>query len=247
MKNGYVVCYDIESKIFNSRQGPLSGIKYYGTLNELWIKLDQYQGLKICKDYFIAYTRLVERGRIFKFLHGLNSKYDPIWVQILGKEKLPYLFEVQILGKEKLPSLFEENIVEHPSISQLEEDIQAFSKEEIDRLRAILNSTSKSHDSYALTMKVSKKQLITIANGDRVLVVGFGNVQLHSSLSLHNELTTGRTIGVVKEQSGLYYLQHTKIDNGGIHELRCMSTPQQNGVAKRKNRHLLEVAKAFLF
>ncbi|RDY04293.1 hypothetical protein CR513_12012, partial [Mucuna pruriens] len=30
---------------------------------------------------------LVERGRIFKFLHGLNSEYDPIWIQILGKEK----------------------------------------------------------------------------------------------------------------------------------------------------------------
>ncbi|RDX61616.1 hypothetical protein CR513_60136, partial [Mucuna pruriens] len=36
---------------------------------------------------------LVERGRIFKFLHGLNFEYDPIWVQILGKEKHPSLFE----------------------------------------------------------------------------------------------------------------------------------------------------------
>ncbi|RDX97449.1 hypothetical protein CR513_19776, partial [Mucuna pruriens] len=48
----------------------------------------------MCKVDSIAYTRLVERGRIFKFLHDLNSEYDPIWVQILGKEKLPSLFEV---------------------------------------------------------------------------------------------------------------------------------------------------------
>ncbi|RDX98014.1 hypothetical protein CR513_19130, partial [Mucuna pruriens] len=39
----------------------------------------------------IAYTRLVERGRTINFLHDLNSEYDLIRVQILGKEKLPSL------------------------------------------------------------------------------------------------------------------------------------------------------------
>ncbi|RDY05046.1 hypothetical protein CR513_11168, partial [Mucuna pruriens] len=33
-----------------------------------------------------------------------------------------------------------ENEVEHPSTSQLDQDIQAFSEEEMDRLRALLNS-----------------------------------------------------------------------------------------------------------
>ncbi|RDX78942.1 hypothetical protein CR513_40701, partial [Mucuna pruriens] len=42
------------------------------------IELDQYQGLKMCKAYSVAYTELVERGRIFKFLHGLNFENDPI-------------------------------------------------------------------------------------------------------------------------------------------------------------------------
>ncbi|RDX62047.1 hypothetical protein CR513_59657, partial [Mucuna pruriens] len=94
MKEDFAACYDIESKIFNSRQGTLSVIEYYETLNGLWIELDQYHGLKMCKANFIAYTRLVERGRIFKFLQGLNFEYDPIRVQILGKEKLPSLSEV---------------------------------------------------------------------------------------------------------------------------------------------------------
>ncbi|RDX81124.1 hypothetical protein CR513_38237, partial [Mucuna pruriens] len=179
-----------------------------------------------------------------------------------------------------------ENEVEHPSTSQLDQDIQAFSKEEMDWLRALLNSTSKPLGSCGLTMngkssfnisgsvpqsiwildsgatdhmtpfpshftsylKVPKRQLITIANGDHVPIVGFDNIQLHSSLSLHNvlhvpklannlisinrliqdwncavtffrshcviqELTMGRTIGVAKDQGGLCYLQHTKIGN----------------------------------
>ncbi|RDY03253.1 hypothetical protein CR513_13187, partial [Mucuna pruriens] len=93
-------------------------------------------------------------------------------------------------------------------------DIQAFSKEEMDHLRALLNSTSKPLSSCGLTMKgkssfniscsvsqsmwilnfgvidhmtpfssyftsylkVSKKQFIIVANGDRVPIVGSGNV-----------------------------------------------------------------------
>ncbi|RDX95731.1 hypothetical protein CR513_21700, partial [Mucuna pruriens] len=103
-------------------------------------------------------------------------------------------------------------------------------KEEINCLRALLNSTSKPLGSCALTMKdrmttfpsyftsyfkLSKKQLITIANEDHVPIKCPTPI-----LSLHNvlhvpklELTMGRTIGVAKEQGRLYYLQYTKIGN----------------------------------
>ncbi|RDY07712.1 hypothetical protein CR513_08159, partial [Mucuna pruriens] len=84
MKKDYIACCDIESKIFNSKQGTLSITKYYVGL---------VPRIEDVQSYSIAHTRLFERVRIFKFLHGLNSKYDPIRVQILGKEKLPFLFE----------------------------------------------------------------------------------------------------------------------------------------------------------
>ncbi|RDX96272.1 hypothetical protein CR513_21096, partial [Mucuna pruriens] len=40
----------------------------------------------MCEANSIAYIGLVERGRIFKFLHDLNFEYDPIRVQILDKK-----------------------------------------------------------------------------------------------------------------------------------------------------------------
>ena len=37
------------------------------------------------------------------------------------------------------------------------------------------------------------------------------------------------------------------MNNGILHQNSCPYTPQQNGVAERKNRHLLEVARAMMF
>lgn len=35
--------------------------------------------------------------------------------------------------------------------------------------------------------------------------------------------------------------------HGIIHQTSCSYTPQQNGVAERKNRHLLNIPRCFLF
>ena len=36
-------------------------------------------------------------------------------------------------------------------------------------------------------------------------------------------------------------------EKGIYHQSTCADTPQQNGIAERKNKHLLEVARAIMF
>ena len=37
------------------------------------------------------------------------------------------------------------------------------------------------------------------------------------------------------------------LEKGILHQSTCRDTPQQNGIAERKNRHLLEVGRALMF
>jgi hypothetical protein len=58
------------------------------------------------------------------------------------------------------------------------------------------------------------------------------------------------TLRVIRSDNGGEFINQrfrTYFDNHGlIHETSCPQTPQQNGVAKRKNRHILETARALL-
>ena len=43
------------------------------------------------------------------------------------------------------------------------------------------------------------------------------------------------------------FLGNYLFDEGIVHQSTCVDTPQQNGIAERKNRHLLEVARSLMF
>jgi transposase InsO family protein len=61
----------------------------------------------------------------------------------------------------------------------------------------------------------------------------------------------GREIKIIRSDNEAEYLskclQAFFHENGIIHETTCVGTPQQNGIAERKNRHLLEITRALLF
>ena len=58
-------------------------------------------------------------------------------------------------------------------------------------------------------------------------------------------------VQVIRTDNGIEYVNNEfrlyLSDQGIIHQTACLGTPPQNGVAERKNRHLLEVAKSLMF
>ncbi|RDX74981.1 putative mitochondrial protein, partial [Mucuna pruriens] len=112
-----------------------------------------------------------------EFLHGLNSEYDPIRVQILGEEKFPSLSK-KTLTKSSRGEYY-------TYCTQLE------------------------HIKDTCYKLYGKENVLEQVDRNKGLIQMWVN---QSTFDKENELTIGRTIEVAKEQGGLYYLQHTKID-----------------------------------
>ena len=72
-------------------------------------------------------------------------------------------------------------------------------------------------------------------------------------MNFHSRIQTEfhTKIQILRIENGTEYFNHSLStylqENGIIHQSSCVDTPQQNGVAERKNRHILEVARALLF
>jgi Reverse transcriptase (RNA-dependent DNA polymerase) len=66
---------------------------------------------------------------------------------------------------------------------------------------------------------------------------------------IQNQFDKG--IKVFRSDNGGEFVKRTLreffVNKGIIHETTCVGTPQQNGVAERKNRHILETARSLLF
>ena len=65
------------------------------------------------------------------------------------------------------------------------------------------------------------------------------HTQFHVSVQ---NLRSNNAKEYVSEQFQSFMLQ-----NGILHHISCVDTPAQNGVAERKNKHLLETVRALLF
>ena len=66
---------------------------------------------------------------------------------------------------------------------------------------------------------------------------------------VYNQFET--TIKVLRSDNGREYFTKNLSDffsqKGFFQQSSCVRTPQQNGIVERKNRHLLDVARALLF
>ncbi|KAL0393487.1 UNVERIFIED_CONTAM: Retrovirus-related Pol polyprotein from transposon RE1 [Sesamum latifolium] len=129
---------------------------------------------------------------------------------------------------------------------------------------------------HVKSFKPSSQQIVSTANGNPSPVAGEGSVFLTEHLNLdsvlvvptlkHNLLSVAQITNALHWMITTQYQAHIQVlrtDNGGefvnqdlqrylnlhgiVHQMTCPYSPQQNGVAERKNRHLLEVVRASLF
>lgn len=89
------IIFEIKTKNSSTRHGYFTVTEYYNNMNGLWLELDHYQDIKkVCSEHVTTLNQILERDKIVEFLAGLNTEFDHVRVQILGKERLPSLNEV---------------------------------------------------------------------------------------------------------------------------------------------------------
>ncbi|WZZ64845.1 hypothetical protein YC2023_076215 [Brassica napus] len=106
---------------------------------------------------------------------------------------------------------------------------------------------SRDNHKYFVTFIDEKSKytwLTLIPSKDRV-IDAFKNFQAYVTNHYHAKIKILRS-----DNGGEYtsYAFKSHLDHHGIlHQTSCPYTPQQNGVAERKNRHLMEVARSLMF
>lgn len=87
--------YDVKVKTLVAKQGNKTVTEYANQLKSLWIELDLYRLIKAkCSEDSAILKEYIEQDRVYAFLVGLNSEFDHVRVQILGKDKVAGINEV---------------------------------------------------------------------------------------------------------------------------------------------------------
>lgn len=87
--------FELNSKMWNMKQGTKDVTEYYNSLLSVWQELDLFEdeAWENPSDG-LRYKKKIERGRIFLFLAGLNKDLDEVRGRILGRKPMPSLREV---------------------------------------------------------------------------------------------------------------------------------------------------------
>ncbi|KAK2433017.1 putative mitochondrial protein [Trifolium repens] len=87
--------YEVKVKTLAAKQGNRTVTDYANQLKALWMELDHYRVIKTqCSADAATLKKFIEQDRVYDFLVGLNSEFDQVRIQILGKQEVPSFNEV---------------------------------------------------------------------------------------------------------------------------------------------------------
>ncbi|RVW81044.1 Retrovirus-related Pol polyprotein from transposon TNT 1-94 [Vitis vinifera] len=248
--------FQVESALHDFRQGEQSVTQYYNTLTRYWQQLDLFETHSWkCSDDAATYRQIVEQKRLFKFFLGLNRELDDVRGRIMGIKPLPSLREafsevrreesrkkVMMGSKEQPAPTLDASALAARSFNSSGGDRQKRDRPWCDYCKKpghYKETCWKLHGKPA-DWKPKPRfdrdgRAHVAANSESTSVPEpspFNKEQMEMLQKLLSQVGSGST-----------YLQN----HGIIHISSCVDTPQQNGVAERKNRHLLEVARCLMF
>ncbi|KAH9802834.1 retrovirus-related pol polyprotein from transposon RE1 [Citrus sinensis] len=209
--------FTLNQKAFSTKQNGQPLSKFYGELVEIFRELD-HRDKVVMKDPedVVIYRRSVERLRVHIFLAGLDEEFDQVRGEILRKDIIPDLEECYSLIRR--------------------EDIR----------QSKLNKKVDSETSAMIARQQPQRKMTWI-------FLMKSKDEVNSLFQRFHKMVTTQfqtQIRVLHTDNGGEYMstaiQQFLKSQGSVHQTTCVGTPQQNGVAERKNRHLLEVVRASL-
>ncbi|KAM2386633.1 hypothetical protein EV1_038202 [Malus domestica] len=251
--------YYLHKRSFTMKQNGASIANYYSNLTEIFQELDQLSptNMKDPND-ILSRQQEIERLRVYIFLAGLDNKFDQIHGEILRMEPKPGLegaySHVKRRKKESSRASF--------TTSESSQDVS--SSDHVPKaLNTLANQTfiTSVNGSISLVTGEGSISLTSSLNLDHVLVdlltravIGYGTKRgklyyLDLTEECSNRLSQvhhfDKKIQTLRSDNGEEYVNHVLHnylqEHGIVHQTTCAYTSQQNSVAERKNRHLLEV------
>nr|XP_027083707.1 uncharacterized protein LOC113706007 [Coffea arabica] len=162
--NDAALIYDIKTRTTGAKQGTKIVTEYANFLQNQWQELDYYRTLDLkCSKCAVFIKKFIERDRVYDFLAGLNSEFDLVRIQILGRPEFPSLTEAisQKGGQQRQA---------HTSVQDPTQVIGGFSMEEIEKLKSMLETVDKpttnnsqSRNPGMCSLTLSSKALVSFA------------------------------------------------------------------------------------
>ncbi|KAH9678583.1 retrovirus-related pol polyprotein from transposon RE1 [Citrus sinensis] len=209
--------FTLNQKAFSTKQNGQPLSKFYGELVEIFRELD-HRDKVVMKDTedVVIYRMSIERLRVHIFLAGLDEEFDQVRGEILRKDIIPDLEECYSLIRR-------EDIRQSKLNKKVDSETSAMIARQQPQRKMTWIFLMKSKDEVNSLFQRFHK-MVTTQFQTQIRVLHTDNEGEYMSTSIQQFLKS----------------------QGSVHQTTCVGTPQQNGVAERKNRHLLEVVRASL-